>query len=261
VTAEVQSEVERRLDVIEPEHQVRVLYACESGSRAWGFASQDSDYDVRFLYLRRRDWYLSVDLDWRPDVIESPIDGPWDVNGWDLRKALQLFRKSNPPLLEWLQSPILYRERSSVAGRLRGLLPRYYSPRASMFHYLHMAQRNFREFLKGDRVWRKKYFYVLRPILACRWIESGHGVVPMEFEKLVDATHLSATVHDSIAKLLADKRSGAELDYGPRIPALSQFLEAELERRERSGVAEEKPDVPFKPLNTLFLQALDDVWS
>src|ERR1051325_12100355 len=98
--------IQRKIAQIGQEEQVQVLYACESGSRAWGFASTDSDYDVRFVYCHPSNWYLSI-LD-RPDVIERPIENDVDLSGWDVRKALQLFRKSNPPLLEWLDSPILY---------------------------------------------------------------------------------------------------------------------------------------------------------
>jgi predicted nucleotidyltransferase len=111
-------------------------------------------------------------------VIELPLRDGIDLSGWDIRKALKLFRKSNPPLLEWLQCPIVYVERFSFASRLRVLLPAFYSPRASFFHYLHMAQGNIREYLRGEIVWRKKYFYVLRPLLAMRWIERGLGPVP-----------------------------------------------------------------------------------
>src|SRR5688572_25164319 len=92
-------EVNCRLDEIEQEHRVQVIFCCESGSRAWGFASTDSDYDVRFIYLQHLDWYMSIDLEERRDIIETPIEDVWDINGWDLRKALRLLRKSNPPLL------------------------------------------------------------------------------------------------------------------------------------------------------------------
>lgn len=125
------------LSAIERDHGCTILLAVESGSRAWGFASQDSDYDVRFIYARPRDWYLSI-AEHRRDVIELPIVDELDVNGWDLRKALRLFRKSNPPLLEWLTSPIVYRE-TPTAQRMRELIPQYYSPRASFYHYLHMG--------------------------------------------------------------------------------------------------------------------------
>lgn len=258
---EVEEEVRRRLDAIEREHQVRVIFCCESGSRAWGFASTDSDYDVRFIYVRPYEWYLSVDLEERRDVVETPIDGVWDVNGWDLRKALRLLRKSNPPLLEWLQSPIVYREDTSVPSRLRALLPEYFSPPACMYHYLHMAQGNFREFLKGEIVWVKKYFYVLRPLLACRWIERGLGVVPIEFQSLVDKTVDEADVSEAIAELLARKRAGAELDRGPQVPALSSFVAQEIARHQDGGVDRRKPDTRTQPLSELFQRALMEVWK
>lgn len=148
--------IQDALSTIEREEGVRVLYACESGSRAWGFESADSDYDVRFLYLHPTPWYLCV----RPgrDVIERPVDGGLDLSGWDLRKAVGLLSKSNPPLFEWLQSPIVYREVESATRRLRELIPEYYSPVASYHHYLHMAQGNLRDYLRGDVVWVKKYF-------------------------------------------------------------------------------------------------------
>ena len=125
---------------LEATRDVRVLYACESGSRAWGFASRDSDYDVRFLYVHRRDWYLSVDD--RRDVIEQSIANDLDVSGWELRKALRLLRKSNPPLLEWLRSPVVYRHDPLFAAEFGALASEFYSPRRCFAHYLHMARGN-----------------------------------------------------------------------------------------------------------------------
>ena len=233
--SDVRAEVDRRLDAIEAEHGVRIVYACESGSRAWGFESADSDYDVRFIYLRPRDWYLSIDLERQRDVIETPIEGLWDVNGWDLRKALHLFRKSNPPLAEWLQSPIVYRNVSRIHARVLEVLPDFYSPRAAMFHYLQMARGNSREFLSGDLVRRKKYFYVLRPLLACRWIEADLGVVPIEFGMLVERTLDDASLLAAIDELLEEKRAGMESDRGAAIPPIREFIEAEIARHREAG--------------------------
>ena len=182
----VHDEILHRLDKIESDHGVRVLFACESGSRAWNFASGDSDYDVRFLYVHRRDWYLGIDTDARRDVIELPIEDELDINGWDLRKALRLLRKSNPPLLEWIGSPIVYREAGALAERLRVLRETFCSPRACAYHYFHMARGNYRDYLKGPEVRLKKYLYVLRPLLGVKWIEAGFGVVPTPFPELVD---------------------------------------------------------------------------
>ena len=228
VSEEIRKRVGDELDRIERDEDVRILYACESGSRAWGFPSRDSDYDVRFLYLHPARWYLRV----RPgrDVIERPIDDELDVSGWDLKKALGLLRKSNPPLLEWLQSPIVYREQREPMERIRALASEYYSPSACFYHYFHMAERNHREYLRGDEVWLKKYFYVLRPVLACRWIERGLGTVPTVFAELIDRVAPPGPFRVELDRLLERKRSGDELDRGPRIPAISDFIDAEMAR-------------------------------
>jgi uncharacterized protein len=130
--------IKERLAEIEKNEGVKILYACESGSRAWGFPSADSDYDVRFIYLHPVQWYLSIEK--RRDVIEIPIFDNIDLSGWDLRKALQLFQKSNPPSFEWLGSPFVYMEQFSIIAKLRQLASVYYSSVASAYHYLHMAR-------------------------------------------------------------------------------------------------------------------------
>jgi uncharacterized protein len=165
---QVTASIKQTLQKLEQNEEVVVLLAVESGSRAWGFPSADSDYDVRFIYIHRPEWYLSIDLENRRDVIEQPLKDAIDLSGWDIRKSLNLFQKSNPPLLEWLQCPIVHRERFSFAAALRALLPEFCSPKSAFYHYLHMARGNIREYLRGDTVWRKKYFYVLRPLLAMR---------------------------------------------------------------------------------------------
>ena len=255
----MKNQIDAVLHEIENTENAKILYACESGSRAWGFASADSDYDVRFIYCRPTLWYLAVNLEDKRDVIERPIDDVLDVSGWDLRKALKLFRKSNPPLLEWLGSPIIYREVTALADRLRELAKTDYSPIACGYHYLRMAQNNCREFLKADLVRRKKYFYVLRPLLAIRWLESDLGVVPTEFSKLVDATVDDDLVRNAIENLLLEKASSSELGKGPQIPVLSKFVYAELARLEDTpfNLSPSKPSI--EPLDKIFQDILRDV--
>lgn len=149
---------------IERVHQVHVLYAVESGSRGWGFASADSDWDVRFVYVHPRDWYLSIHEG--RDVIEEMRPGDLDLAGWDLRKTLKLLQKSNPPLLEWLYSPIVYREDTEFATSVRALVSLGFSHKHCFHHYLSMAHANNRASLQGERVRAKKYLYVLRPLMA-----------------------------------------------------------------------------------------------
>ena len=171
---------------MEAEHEVKVLFACESGSRGWGFASPDSDYDLRFNYLHRLSWYLTVEPG--RDVIEQPIGDDLEVNGWDLRKTLQLLRRSNPTLREWLRSPIVYREDTDTVDRLRALTGLGFSALRGYHHSVSMARKNFREHLRGEVVRSKKYLYVLRPLLAARWIHDGRGAPPMPFAALAQAT-------------------------------------------------------------------------
>ena len=258
-SSEIEREIHGSLDQIERERDVRVLFACESGSRGWGFASQDSDYDVRFIYVHRPEWYLSVEP--HRDVIELPISGLLDVNGWELRKSLRLLRKSNPALLEWLSSPIVYRERPSIMRGYRALLPSYYSAIACMHHYLSMAQRNFREYLQTEQVRTKKYLYVLRPVLACRWIEAGLGVVPMQFATLCEAVAPEdSAVREAIDALMAQKKAGFESDREPRIEVLNTFLAAELARFDSLQL--QPPKKPgMEELNRFFRGAIQAAWG
>jgi len=242
--------VQSELAQIEATHSVCVLYACESGSRAWGFASHDSDYDVRFIYVHRRDWYLSIE--YRRDVIEVPVSEELDVSGWELRKTLRLLRKSNPPLLEWLKSPVVYRHDPVFAIEFGAIASQFYSPRRCFAHYLHMAFGNWRDYLCGRKqVSLKKYLYVFRPLLACRWIERGLGQAPMLFDELVAHVLDEPDVREAIAELVTRKRQGAELGGGPRVEALDRFIKAELQRLELLVPAEEV--LPrIEPLNRFF---------
>lgn len=218
---------------IERTHDVSVLLACESGSRGWGFSSPDSDYDARFIYVHRQPWYLSVNEATGPgeaqrDVIELPIDDELDVSGWDLRKALRLVSKSNPTLIEWLRSPIIYQQDAGAVALLRQAAEHFYSPLGAWWHYCNMARSNHRGYLRGDTVRTKKYLYVLRPLLACQWIEHERTPPPMAFEDLLERSLPHGPVREAIDALLVVKRGSAELAVGPRIAAISDFIDHEL---------------------------------
>ncbi|MNM34188.1 putative nucleotidyltransferase [compost metagenome] len=246
---------------IEEEEGVRILYACESGSRAWGFPSKDSDYDVRFIYIRPVDWYLSI-FDKR-DVIERPISERLDINGWDLRKALNLFRKSNPPLLEWLQSPLVYKENRLITEQIREISPLTFSPKSCIHHYLHMAKGNYRDYLQGDQVKIKKYFYVLRPILACEWIEKYDAMPPIEFDRLVEElVPAESSLRTVIDGLLVRKRAGDEMDFEARINPINDFLEEKIAYYERTASGMRPGDGnQDQQLDDLFRTMLHDVWG
>lgn len=255
----MRSTILSRLAEIEENEHIKIVYACESGSRAWGFASKDSDYDVRFIYLRSMDWYLSIDE--KRDVIEIPIDETLDINGWDMKKALRLLRKTNSPLLEWLGSPIIYIENTPMVNRMRQLAREFYSTSACMHHYQNMARGNFRGYLQGDTVRVKKYFYVLRPILAVKWIEKGFGVVPTEFATLVDRLVEDEDIRAAIYKLRQQKLAGNELDSGPKIAVISNFIQQELDRWERLEISTDPVPANTRQLDLFFHSSLREVWA
>ncbi len=248
-----------RLLEIEAAQQVKIVYACESGSRAWGFPSANSDYDVRFIYVRPLPWYLSLEK--RRDVIEYPVADQLDINGWDLKKALILLRKTNPPLLEWIGSPIVYLSKYELVDKMRLFAIEYYSPTVCLYHYLHMARGNFRDYLQGDTVWVKKYFYVLRPILAMRWIECGLGIVPTDFTRTLSSLELDLELKDAIFALLERKRAGDELDMGDKIPLISHFIEVELARWENSEIPKSALAPRGDQLDEFFRQSIRQVWE
>lgn len=260
IDSEMLTRIRQQLVRIEQEESVRILYACESGSRAWGFPSKDSDYDVRFLYVHEPDWYLSV-FD-RRDVIERSIDDLLDVSGWDLRKALQLFRKSNPPLLEWLQSPIVYLEQTGTADAIRALADFAFSPKACTFHYLHMARGNYRDYLQGAEVKSKKYFYVLRPLLACAWIERFGTLPPMAFDTLKEELIPPGELRTAVDELVKRKKSGAELKAEPRIAVINSYLEQQIQHFEHIAPQMASPGESVDDrLDPLFRSVLRQAWK
>lgn len=249
----VRQRVMQALDEIEARHEVRVLFACESGSRGWGFASPDSDYDVRFVYVPRMPWYLRVEA--QRDVIELPISDELDVSGWELRKALRLLRRSNPTLLEWLDSPVIYRERSDAAAGLRALAAQFFSPMRGRYHYLAMAKKNFQGYLRGDTVRLKKYLYVLRPLLAVQWIDEYRSMPPMRFAELAQATISDETLRDEINRLLAVKMRVGETEHGPRWPAIHAYIEGMLAQVDRD-VSYRTPQGDTEALDRFLLQTV-----
>lgn len=248
-----------KLNDIEEKEKVKILFAVESGSRAWGFPSKDSDYDVRFVYIRRPEWYLAIDK--KRDVIEYPINDLLDVNGWDIRKALGMLRKYNPALMEWLDSPIVYQEEYKIMERMRDIRSVYFARKTSMYHYLSMAASNYREYLKGETVKTKKYFYVLRPLLACMWLQQENCHPPLSFQTLVE-TRLTGQprLKRQVENLLARKIAGEEMALEPRMNDLNHFIEEKLANFE--GYVKGLPADHFcdlEQLNGFFMSVLREV--
>ena len=242
-----------KLAQIEREEDVKILHAVESGSRAWGFPSPDSDYDVRFIYVRKPEYYLKLEK--TRDVIELPINDMLDINGWDLNKTLRLLHSSNPTLFEWMSSPIVYRQTDFI-DRLSPILDSYFSCKSGLHHYLSMAEGNYRDYLKSDMVKIKKYFYVLRPVLACKWILHKQTKPPMLFSALMES-ELEPSLKPVINHLLDIKMNAPEIKEIPKIEEINKYLDevmASVHEEIFAYPGEHRAD--WAPLNELFLETV-----
>ncbi len=226
---EVRARIQTALDEIERRNDVRVLLAVESGSRAWGFHSPDSDYDVRFIYAHPLDWYLSITPG--RDVIERPISNDLDINGWDIRKTLTLLLKYNPSLLEWLSSPIIYRDDKVLRAGLNEIAEEIDTPVSSIRHYMGLARSQYGHHIEGRKVVRlKRYGYVVRPAVAIRWLRKNPGKqVPMSLHDMLSGAQLRPATERAIDRFLTAKSHADEVGEGPPIRELNDLVTEELE--------------------------------
>jgi uncharacterized protein len=250
--ADVVAAIDRRLDMIEVEHGVRILWAIESGSRAWGFPSPDSDYDCRFVYARPREDYLSLRMP--RDVVETPVDAVFDVGGWDVRKALGLLVRGNAVVGEWLRSPIVYRGDVSVRDLLLELAQDVVDPADVVRHYSHVARNSL---ALHDRTGAlKKFFYALRPATALRWLRQHATSVapPIDLSALLAEVDVPPGVRSAVMDLVAAKATTREMGGGAAPPVLRRFVDDEL------GHADERI-VDRRPLTTDDRAAREEAWA
>ncbi len=249
----IEQEIQEKLLEIEEKEHISILLAVESGSRAWGFASPDSDYDVRFIYVRKQSDYLRLDA--YKDVIEWQLDEVFDINGWDLKKALQQFHRSNTVLFEWSNSPIIYKK-TILWEEIYEKAKLYFAQKPSIYHYYGTAKSTFEGYLCESFVKYKKYFYAIRPLLACRYIEQYHTLPPVLFEELL-RIELQEPLRKGIHELLQVKRTTDETKQQPHIPVIIEFIKSELERQEHLVTAmEDDRRKEWDTLNGIFLDVL-----
>ncbi|MBR5984749.1 MAG: nucleotidyltransferase domain-containing protein [Bacteroidales bacterium] len=203
-TNNMQSAILAHLEDIERKYDVRVLLAVESGSRARGLYSDESDWDLRFVYVNKLDWYLNVNEG--RDVIEEMYDDNIDMVGWELRKTLRLFQKSNPSLMEWLHSPVIYRADEDFLSRMRALEPLYFNPIKTMYHYESLYIKHDKRYLQDSTNPLKRFLHYLRGILSCRWLEEHKTMPPVLFSELVQSTVDEEVIRQKIDALIALKR-------------------------------------------------------
>jgi predicted nucleotidyltransferase len=252
---DIQKEISDKLDEIEEKEGVRVLHAIESGSRAWGFASPDSDYDVRFVYVRKKEDYLR--LDEPKDTIDWQLDEVLDINGWDLKKALKQFAKGNATLFEWSGSPIVYRTTDAWA-KIRKVSEQYFSEKAAVYHYYGTVNNTYHEYLQGERVRYKKYFYALRPLLAAEFIEKYHVAPPVLFDDLLKLD-LDLGLRKAIDELLEIKMRTTEKEENPQMPVILNYIQAEiLKQKEIADSLADDHNKDWEALNRIFIEVLGE---
>ena len=247
--------ISEKLTEIENKEDITILHAVESGSRAWGFASPDSDYDVRFIYIRKPEYYLKLEK--KRDVIELPINDELDINGWDMDKTLRLLYKSNPTLFEWFSSPIIYRK-TDFANRISPLLKEYFTASNSIYHYLGTAKSNYIAYIRNkDIVKAKKYFYVLRPLLACQWIMEHQCPPPMLFQKLKN-TYIVKQIEADVDFLLDIKINSPEIKTIPAIKNINDYILCSMEEiQEYLQTLPKREEKSWNNLNKFFLSELN----
>lgn len=252
-TGSIEELVGRKLKEIEERENIRVLHAAESGSRAWGIASPDSDYDVRFVYVRPMDFYLK--LQDKKDFIDWELNQVLDINGWDITKALQHFYKSNATLYEWGNSPIIYKT-TPQWEKIMKLAEEYFSGKSAMYHYYGTARKNYEAYLMEDMVKYKKYFYVLRPILACKWIEKKKCPPPVLFQTLAEEI-MEKEMKPAVDRLVEAKLQMTESEKRGKIQELNDYIQENLEHYQ--ALLSEMPEdrnKDWEPLNRSFRELL-----
>ncbi|NQZ46262.1 MAG: nucleotidyltransferase domain-containing protein [Erythrobacter sp.] len=252
----VRAEIDSRLAKVASEEGVRYLMAVESGSRAWGFPSPDSDYDVRFLYVRPRRDYLALGK--MRDVIERPIVDEIDLSGWDVRKALGLMLKHNAVVSEWIESPIRYLADDPIISEIAALANRHFNPRGYARHYASLGKGTVaRWFEDGEEIPVKRYFYALRPAFSIRALRANPDQrPPMEMQALMEACDLPPSLVKQVQELIALKATTKEKGNAARRPELEQLVHTELARAD--DVPERlDPDSFKQEAEDLFLKLVD----
>jgi predicted nucleotidyltransferase len=241
--------IRQNLAQVETEHNCRVLYACESGSRAWGFASPDSDYDVRFVYVPAAAWYFTLDT--TRDTIEAMLPDDVDLAGWELLKTLRLFATCNLALNEWLDSPVVYSDPHGFRQHLAARIPDFFNPRKAVFHYLSIAAQSLELRQPDGAISIKKLFYVLRPLLAGLWIERSRQMPPTDFHTMLnDPGLLPADIAAQIRQIHLLKQTAVEKQAFTIPPGLNAWIDQTRQHLEAIALKlPVSPGIPRSDLN------------
>ena len=251
----MKEKINQYLRKIETERNIKILLACETGSRAWGFPSPDSDYDIRLIYVHKRDWYLSLSEE--KDSIEMMLDNnEIDITGWDLRKALRLLQKSNPPLLERIQSAIIYNCDPNFLTEIYEFAKLHYSRIATIHHYLSITKKKLSEIKEKDKYKLKSFFYALRSATVCKWILEKEEIPPIEFQEVISGIKLNNHLKLRINELISLKSTINESYYHQGENELIAFIENLISEAEEKGKSLPASKGKLENLNIFFRKTL-----
>ena len=240
-----------RLDALEGREGIRILFACESGSRAWGFPSKDSDYDVRFVFLHPYETYLSL----KPERETIDIlDGDFDAGGWDLRKALSLMRGGNVPILEWIFSPIMYRQDAVILSSVRDLARKAFLPHRAVYHYVAMSRKKLHELDEGKAT-LKVAFYALRAALCAHHIAERREIAPVAIDPLLEE-YLTSADRLAINQWRDAKARGEESDRFEDVTYWRQLCMRHLSLAE-DQMPEKRDKADFADFDSLLMALLE----
>jgi Predicted nucleotidyltransferase len=251
----MEEKIKKYLASLEQEKDIEILLACETGSRAWGFPSPDSDYDVRIIYKHNKEWYLSLTEE--KDTIEYFLENnEIDISGWDLRKSLRLLSKSNPPLLERIQSPIIYKVDKNFLEAINTVAQQAYSRISTIHHYLSMSKKAYEEVINSEEYKLKKFFYALRASVACLWILEKEEMPPIEFAKMINGLKLPEGLKTRIKELILLKATKSESYLHKGEQDLIEFMKTCIQRADKESQNLPASKGHMAKLNTLFIKTL-----
>ncbi len=253
----MKTKITNYLKQIEQDKEIKILLACETGSRAWGFPSPDSDYDVRLIYVHKRDWYLGI-TESKDSLQEMYENNDLDFSGWELRKCLRLLTKSNAALLERIQSPIIYQADAGFMNEIMQIATPCYSPRTTLHHYLGLAKRSFADIVDLENYKLKKFFYALRASVACLWIQQKEQMPPIEFQKMIYVLDIDKSIINRIEELIELKATISESYLHEGEAKILEFINANIiqAKQRAGGLAVAKCDI--NKLNTFFIKSIPD---
>ena len=241
---------------IEKKENMKILFAVENGSRAWRMSSKDSDYDVRFVFVRPLEDYIQINklqevihIAFDKNCNKVPVEGSFiDLSGFDVFKYVRLLSDSNPTAIEWLVSDIVYYGKQNKVFRDFAL--KNFNKISLYHHYKSMCRNNYLKYLKSrSDVTYKRYLYAFRGLLNAKWVVYKRTVPLISFLETLEKGGglISEGVVDKLKEIIKLKLQGKEKDIIQNIVRFDMYIEEFL--KDDSEAPREKSHATFNSLN------------